>query len=131
MFNQQECISMICPSSLRSLYAKSTTAYLSLSFVIVSILPVVAMSASETHASEPLEKFPLVITCEYKSLHQVFYLARVSSDGVAVYSNPSKLAGTISVGGTAEAVGEPVGGSCLGKTLEQLRASGQAHDLGR
>src|SRR5260221_62783 len=113
---------MIYPSKYRSPYAKKTKIYSSVSVVIVSMLPLFAISVAKTHASEPFEKFPLVISCEYKSLYQVFYLSRVGSDGVATYSNPSKLAGTISVGGTAKAVGEPIGGSCLGKTLEQLRA---------
>jgi hypothetical protein len=116
---------MIHPSIFRVLYATSV------SITLVSILPFVAISVSETHASEPFEEFPFVITCEYKGLHQAFYFTRLDANGVATYINPSKLAGTISVGGTAKALGEPVGGSCLGKTLEQLRASGQARDLRR
>jgi hypothetical protein len=31
--------------------------------------------------------------------------------------------------GEAKAVGGSDGGTCLGKTLKELRASGQAHDL--
>ncbi|NNH56526.1 hypothetical protein HLI01_06830 [Rhizobium laguerreae] len=100
-----------------------------LSIAIACILPLAGISVSGAQAAEPFEKFPMVITCEYKGLHQAFYFTRLDSDGVATYINPSKLAGTISVGGTAKALGEPIGGSCLGKTLKELRASGQARDL--
>jgi hypothetical protein len=123
--------SMIYPSIFRVLYVKPTKMYLAISVTIVSILPFTTISVSETHASEPFEEFPFVITCEYKGLHQAFYLSRLDSDGVATYINPSRRAGTISVYGTAKASGETIGGSCLGKTLEQLRASGQAYDLRR
>jgi hypothetical protein len=100
-----------------------------LSVAIAYILPSVGISVSQVQAAEPFDQFPMVITCEYKGLHQAFYFTRLGEDGVATYVNPSKIAGTISVGGTAKALGEPIGGTCLGKTLEELRASGQARDL--
>ncbi|NKL67276.1 hypothetical protein U8P80_14390 [Rhizobium beringeri] len=102
-----------------------------LSVAIACIPPLAGTCGSQARAAEPFDQFPIAITCEYKNLHQVFYLTRLDADGVATYINPSKLAGTISVRGTAKALGEPVGGSCLGKTLEQLRASGQVLDLKR
>ncbi|MBY5699740.1 hypothetical protein [Rhizobium leguminosarum] len=100
-----------------------------LSVAIACILPVAGISVSQAQAAEPFEQFPMVITCEYKGLHQAFYFTRLDADGMATYINPSKLAGTISIGGTAKALGEPIGGSCLGKTLKELMASGQARDL--
>ncbi|EJC66857.1 hypothetical protein OLZ32_00820 [Rhizobium sp. 1AS11] len=100
-----------------------------LSVAIGCILLLASISVSQAHAAEPFEQFPIVITCEYKGLHQAFYFTRLDADGMATYINPSKLAGTISIGGTAKALGEPIGGSCLGKTLKELRASGQARDL--
>ena len=122
--------------TVRVLCVKSTTMNLGASLAIALILPIAGLcfpgwALPGAHAAEPLEQFPVVITCEYKGLHQAFYFARSDSKGVATYVNPSRLAGTITVGGTAKALGEPVGGSCLGKTLEELRASGQARDLGR
>ncbi|MBY5790266.1 hypothetical protein GFL91_31435 [Rhizobium leguminosarum bv. viciae] len=100
-----------------------------LSVAIACILPLAGISVSQAQAAEPFEQFPMVITCEYKGLHQAFYFTRLDADGMATYINPSKLAGTISIGGTAKALGEPIGGSCLDKTLKELKASGQARDL--
>jgi len=122
---------MVYLSILRITSNISATMYLVMSVTIVFLLPFSAISVSETYASEPLEDFPFLISCEYKGMHHAFYFSKLDSDGVATYINPSRLAGTISVGGTAKTLGEPIGGSCLGKTLEQLRASGQAHDLRR
>jgi len=102
-----------------------------LSVAIAHILPLVGISVSDARAAEPFDQFPIAVSCEYKGLYQVFYLTRLEEDGVATYVNPSKVGGTISLGGTAKALGEPIGGSCLGKTLEQLRTAGQALDLKR
>lgn len=118
-------------SIVRMLCSKSAVMGLGACFAIAPVLPFVAPSSPEAHAAEPLEQFPIVITCEYKGLHQAYYFARLDAKGVATYINPSRLAGTITLGGTAKAAGEPVGGSCLGKTLQELRASGQARDLAR
>ncbi|WP_341486769.1 hypothetical protein [Pararhizobium sp. A13] len=120
---------MVYLSILRITSNISAKMYLAISVTIVFLLQFSAIS--ETYASEPLEDFPFLISCEYKGMHHAFYFSKLDSDGVATYINPSRLAGTISVGGTAKTLGEPIGGSCLGKTLEQLRASGQAHDLRR
>ena len=75
------------------------------------------------------DKFPVVISCEYNGMFHAFYLSRVTPEGMATYISSGRLAGTISLDGQAEAVGGSNGGSCLGKTLDQLRASGQAHFL--
>ncbi|TCU17839.1 hypothetical protein EV130_11536 [Rhizobium azibense] len=88
-------------------------------------------SYSEALASEPLEDFPFVVTCEYKGLHHAYYLSKLGPDGVATYITPDRLAGTISIDGQAKARGEGQVGSCLGKTLKELRASGQAYDIKR
>lgn len=122
---------MVYLSILRLTPNVSTKMYFAISVTIAFVLQFTAISISETHASEPLEDFPFLISCEYKGMHHAFYFSKLDSGGVATYINPSRLAGTISVGGTAKTLGEPIGGSCLGKTLEQLRASGQAHDLRR
>nr|WP_307237605.1 hypothetical protein [Pararhizobium capsulatum] len=77
----------------------------------------------------PFGAFPIVITCENKGTQLAFYFSKLAKDGTATYLATDRLAGTITLGGHAQAVGGSEGGSCLGKTLEQLRASGQAHDL--
>jgi hypothetical protein len=53
----------------------------------------------------------------------------VTKDGTATFSASDRIAGTITLDGKAKAVGGSDGGSCLGKTLKELRESGQAHDL--
>ncbi len=122
---------MVYLSVLRLTYNVSTKLYFSIYVTIVFLLQFTNISVSETYASEPFEDFPFLISCEYKGIHHAFYFSKLNPDGVATYINPSRLAGTISVGGTAKTLGEPIGGSCLGKTLEQLRTSGQARDLRR
>jgi hypothetical protein len=55
----------------------------------------------------------------------------VSQDGTATYSASDRIAGTITIDGKAKAIGAEGGGSCVGKTLSELRASHQAYDLKR
>ncbi len=81
--------------------------------------------------SDPFSQFPLIIQCKQKETYHVYYLSRVSQDGVATYAASERIAGTITVTGQAKAVGSASGGSCVGKTLAELRASGQARDLAR
>jgi hypothetical protein len=80
-------------------------------------------------AGDQLRDFPFMIGCEVKDTFHAFYLSRISPDGLATYVASDRIAGTISLDGHAKAVGGPNGGNCLGKTLEQLRASGQARYL--
>nr|WP_307233114.1 hypothetical protein [Pararhizobium capsulatum] len=93
--------------------------------MMLGVLEVSAAYAQE----DPFAQFPFVITCKNKGTQLAFYLSRVTEDGTATYLAADRLAGTITLDGNAKAVGDTVGGTCLGKTLEQLRASGQAHDL--
>jgi hypothetical protein len=114
--------------------AVCTTSEMMTRALAASIVFIVASSpvfVTEARSAQITDKFPFLITCEYKGMVHAFYLSRVDAEGVATYVTPSRLAGTISVGGTAKALGEPSGGSCLDKTLDELRASGQALDLGR
>lgn len=78
-------------------------------------------------ANDHFDNFPVVIGCEYRGMFHAFYLARITPEGLATYVASGRIAGTISLDGQAKAIGESIGGDCLGKTLEQLRASGQAH----
>ncbi|KQV32656.1 hypothetical protein ASC97_03570 [Rhizobium sp. Root1203] len=96
---------------------------------LAAAIGVFAVCWSAAHAAEPLDNFPFVITCEYKGMHHAYYLSRLDAGGVATYITPDRLAGTISVDGTAKASGESKVGTCLGKTLKELRSSGQARDL--
>ncbi|MBB2834526.1 UNVERIFIED_ORG: hypothetical protein GGD51_004690 [Rhizobium esperanzae] len=78
---------------------------------------------------DPFSQFPLVIHCKSNETFHAFYISRVSRDGVATYVASDRIAGTITLDGKAKAVGSAGGGSCVGKTLAELRASQQAYDL--
>ncbi len=75
------------------------------------------------------DQFPFAVACEYKGTQHAFYLSKVTADGTATYQASDNFAGTITLDGAAKAVGSDAGGSCLGKTLAELRASGQARDI--
>jgi hypothetical protein len=86
--------------------------------------------SADLHAEEdPFSHFPVVIHCKSKDTYHAFYVSRIAEDGTATYVASDRIAGTITLTGEAKAVGGEGGGSCVGKTLKELRASGQAHDL--
>ncbi|MCO5064991.1 MAG: hypothetical protein M9924_11340 [Rhizobiaceae bacterium] len=73
--------------------------------------------------------FPYLIFCESHGTDYAFYFSRLGSDGRAIYLTPDNQAGTITIDGVALRVGGDQSGSCFDKTLDELRASGQAFDL--
>lgn len=97
------------------------------SLILGFLLALAFTGAAE--AQDPLADFPFIIVCKTKDTYHVFQLSRVTQDGVATYAAAERIAGTITVNGRAKAVGSEESGNCLGKTLDELRASGQAHDL--
>jgi hypothetical protein len=80
-------------------------------------------------AKGPLDQFPIIVTCKLKDTFQVFQLVRITQDGTATYLASDRIAGTITLTGRAKAVGDDSGGDCVGKTLHELRAAGQAYFL--
>lgn len=108
------------------------TRFSSLAVYILTAAGISLCHGSVANAQGPLDDFPLVITCQNKDTYHVFYLSRVAKDGTATFTASDRLAGTITVSGPAKAVGDALaGGSCAGKSLEELRASGQARDAKR
>jgi hypothetical protein len=95
--------------------------------VLLAGLPLAAVQAQD----DPFNQFPLVIQCKYNQTYNVFYLSRISQDGVATYVASDRIGGTITLDGRAKAIGDTGGGSCVGKTLAELRESGQARDWAR
>ncbi len=79
--------------------------------------------------SGSIADFPFVIHCKLRDTSHAFYISRLSPDGTATYVASDRIAGTISVTGDAKAIGGEGGGSCVRKTLRELRDSGQAFDL--
>jgi hypothetical protein len=99
-------------------------------FATVALSQVATFYNLQAHADEAsFNDFPILIRCETGGVHRAYYLSKIGSDGVAVYVSPGNLAGTITIRGKAEPVGMDGSGSCAGKTLEQLRSTGQAYDL--
>ncbi|OCP02464.1 MULTISPECIES: hypothetical protein [unclassified Ensifer] len=88
-----------------------------------------ALCAQALAQNSIFDQFPIVVACEYKGTHHAFYLSKVTADGTATYMASDNFAGTITLTGEAKAVGAEEGGTCLGKTIEELRASGQARDI--
>jgi hypothetical protein len=99
-------------------------------FASVVVLHVVALFSFHARAAESsFMDFPFMVHCVNSGVDRAYYLAKIDPDGVAVYISPDNLAGTITLHGPAEPVGGEWAGSCAGKTLQQLRAAGQAFDL--
>jgi hypothetical protein len=97
-------------------------------FGILLPLSAVQATAQETN----LQSFPLAIICEFSGIPHVFYLSKLQKDGVAVYLRPDGIVGMITLTGTATVVGgDEEGGSCGGKTLEEIRAAGQTVEFAK
>ena len=56
----------------------------------------------------------------------VGYLARVNADGSAIYMSPSDILVAVAAEGVVDNRSD---GSCSGKTLAELRDSGQSRDF--
>jgi len=91
----------------------------------VAILCLIGNSAA-VQAAEQKTAYPHVIECEVKGVWHFAYLDRVEADGRAYYISPSGKAAATVEGGVVARAGAKAG-NCLGKTLKELVASGQAH----
>jgi hypothetical protein len=74
--------------------------------------------------------FPYVIYCEYQGITSAYYFSQLV-DGEAIYLTPDRQVGMITIDGVAQRIGGDRPGSCLGKTLDELRSAQQAFDLPR
>jgi len=98
-------------------------------FALLCLLP--AMSPGSAEAAEvSFVDFPFLIHCQLNGVDRAYFLSRLET-GVAVYISPDNKAGTITIEGTAKPIGGDWSGSCSGKTLEELKAAGQAFYLQR
>ena len=101
-------------------------------FAALTLLQFAIAYNSQASASEAaFSDFPFMVHCELNGIDRAYYLSKIDPDGVATYISPDRQAGTITVSGEAKPVGGDWAGSCSGKTLEELRAAGQAYDLQR
>jgi hypothetical protein len=76
-------------------------------------------------------RFPYVIYCEYEGIEHAYYFSQRGTNGRATYMTPDRQVGVISIDGVAERVGGDRPGTCRDKTLDELRATGQAFDVSR
>jgi hypothetical protein len=95
-------------------------------------LPLTLMSyTAPARAQQPTyADFPVVVYCEYQGITSAYYFSQLA-DGLAVYLTPDRQVGVITIDSTALRIGGDRPGTCLDKTLDELRASGQAFDLPR
>lgn len=94
------------------------------------MFPLAAVQAGAQETD--LQSFPLAIICEYSGISHVFYLSKLQKDGIAVYMRPDGVLGMITLTGTATVVGgDEEGGSCGGKTLEEIRAAGRTVEFAK
>ena len=105
---------------------KSAAAVASL-LAIIGMLPGTQVRADEASFAD----FPYVIYCEYEGIQHAYYFSQFGPDGRAIYLTPDRQAGAITIDGVAERIGGERSGSCVDKTLDDLRSSGQAFDLPR
>jgi hypothetical protein len=100
------------------------------SIAALIVFQFLALSSFQARAAEsPFVDFPFMVHCVNNGADRAYYLAKIDTDNVAVYISPDNLAGTITLHGTAEPLNGEGTGNCAGKTLEQLRAAGQAFYL--
>lgn len=96
-----------------------------------SVLAVAAAYISPAQAQQAtFADFPYVIFCEYQEITSAYYFSQLV-DGQAIYLTPDRQVGMITIDGVAERIGGDRPGSCLDKTLDELRAADQAFDLPR
>ncbi|MGA0617109.1 hypothetical protein [Paracoccus sp. KR1-242] len=98
---------------------------------IASYLTIPAISRSSAQAQPTFLDFPVVIYCEYENITSAYYFSQLGPDGKAIYLSPDRQAGVISTHGHAEHIDGDRVGSCREKSLDELRAAGQAFDLPR
>ena len=117
-------------ASLQDLRVKRRGVVIRTAFAAIALSQFSPIYDFQAHAADAsFDDFPILIHCEASGAHRAYYLSKIGPDGVAVYISPDNLAGTITIEGKAKSVTGGGSGNCAGKTLEQLRAAGQAYDL--
>ena len=94
-----------------------------------TLLAALAMPSQLQAETADFRDFPVVIFCNYNGLEHAYYFSQLDGDGRAIYMTPDRQAGSITLEGIAERIGGDRSGNCAGKTLDELRADGQAFDL--
>ena len=90
------------------------------------VAALVAIAPSPSAAGNADITHPFVIACERDGAWHFAYLDRIAADGTATYMTPSGRVVMAGADGIVSRAGQAVEGACAGKTLEELRAAGQA-----
>lgn len=90
----------------------------------VAILSVATTASAQDNTA--IGDLPHALICAKDSVTVVGYLARVNSDGSAVYMTPSNIIVEVSAAGVVDSRSD---GTCAGKSLDELRDSGQAREF--
>jgi hypothetical protein len=105
-------------------------AFTSALILVLASTLVLLICSGRVHADEAkITDFPLFVNCATGETKRLFYLSTLNGEGVAVYISPDRQAGFITASGIAQPVSGDASGDCGGKTLADLRNSGQAFDL--
>ena len=117
-------------SHMRAVTLASASKFGLSAYAIATALVLGAACYGTSDASEvSFKDFPYIIYCQYAGIDHAYYFSRLGADGRATYITPDRLAGMITIDGIAQRVGGEQSGTCLNKTLEELRSAGQAYDL--
>jgi hypothetical protein len=116
-------------SSCLGLLASATIHPWSRVIITCSTLVVLALPSQVRAEAASFRDFPVVIFCNYNDREHAYYFSQLDADGRAIYMTPDRVAGSITLNGVAEPISDDRSGTCADKTLEDLRAAGQAFDL--
>jgi hypothetical protein len=94
--------------------------------VTCAVAALVAIAPGPSAAGDADITHPIVIVCELGGARFFAYLDRIAADGTATYMTPSGQFALVGADGVVSRGGQAVEGTCIGMTLEELRAAGQA-----
>ena len=96
---------------------------------VAAVLAVSAISTPTTATAQndtTIGNLPHARICAKDGVTVVGYLTRINADGSAVYMSPSGILVEVSAEGVVD---NRAGGTCSGKSLAELRDSGQAREF--
>ena len=87
------------------------------------MIAILSMATTATaQQSTTIGDLPLALICAKEDVTVIGYLARVNADGSALYMTTTNIVVAVSPEGVVDNRAE---GTCAGKSLDELRASGQ------
>jgi hypothetical protein len=90
----------------------------------VAILSVATTASAQNNTT--VGDLPHALICTKEGITVVGYLARVNANGSSVYMTPTNIIVAVSADGLVDNRSD---GTCAGKSLDELRGSGQTRDF--